>query len=324
MLMSQQCNNADLAFSTLAVKENRTDEFPSLAGMTSFPLMPIQGPIPFPPRKKRRTSPRWPWFVLLAFALSALALVGWVASDWSLLVKDTPGARARWALVLAGEGTEADRTQAGLALIQTGRVDSLVVSGTPVVGSLFSSAILLSALPQETDVRRRVLEAQHTSRSTVEEAQALIPMLQALGADTVVLVTSNFHTRRAASVFQAIAPEGMHFLPISSPSFYFAQGWSSREGAKAWLLEWTKTLWWHLKDRWSTLPLQANAAKVVRFPEAGRLGEPCPICPAPTVCPPAPTCPQVAATPEPKPEPKPAARKLDKPKKKKDKAAAKR
>jgi len=272
--------------------------------------MPIQGPIPFPPKKRRRSWPRWPLYVAGTLALAVAGLAAWIACDWSLLVQDTPKARARWTLVLAGEGTDAERTIMGLNLIKEGRSDSLLVSGTPVVADLFTSSVLLSGLPQETETRRRVLEAHHGSHSTTQEAQVLIPALQGLGADTVLLVTSDFHTRRAAAIFKAIAPKGMVFLPVSARNTEFSSGWDSREGAKLWLLEWSKTLWWNLVDRWSSLPLQPQAASLLRHPETGRLGAPCPVCPAPVVCPAAPACPQVEAAP------KPEARRAEKPKEK--------
>ena len=285
--------------------------------------MPIQGPIPFPPQKRRRSWPRWPLYTAGALGLALAGLAAWIACDWNLLVHDTPKARARWTLVLAGEGTDAERTSLGLNLLKEGRTDSLLISGTPVVADIYTSSVLLSGLPQETQMRRRVLEAHHGSHSTVAEAQALIPALQGLGADTVLLVTSDFHTRRAAAIFKAIAPRGMVFLPVSARNSEFAAGWDSREGAKLWLLEWSKTLWWNLVDRWSTLPLLPQATVLQRFPETGRLGAPCPVCPPPVVCPAAPTHPQVAAPPKPeghrteKPKEKPKSEKKskDKPRK---------
>lgn len=300
--------------------------------------MPIQGPIPFPPKKPRsHRAPRRRWTLLLPSALLLLisGLGAWAACDWSLLVRDTPGARARWALTLAGEGSEADRIQAGLALLASSRADSLALSGTPIVSGLHTSTVLLSRLASELETRRRILELRHESHSTAEEAQALIPLLHSFGADTVLLVTSSYHTRRAASIFNAIAPTGMVFLPVAAPNTAFAKGWGDREAAKLWLLEWSKTLWWHLVDRWSTFPLRPDRAWSVRFPEAGKLSAFCPApepqaCPAPPPCPePAPaTAPVAPPKSERKPEPKSSAREAtSKPKEKakptKEKASSK-
>jgi hypothetical protein len=258
--------------------------------------------------------------------ISGLGL--WAACDWSLLVRDTPGARARWTLVLAGEGSEADRIQAGLALLAQSRTDSLALSGIPLVGTIHTSTILLSSLAPELETRRRILELRHSSHSTAEEAQALIPLLHSFGADTVLLVTSSYHTRRAASVFAHLAPKGMVFLPIAAPNPIFAKGWGDREAAKLWLLEWSKTLWWHLVDRWSALPLRPDRSWSVRFPEAGKLGETCPVCPAVPVCPAPAPCPEPRTPPAPerKPESKASLREnkpKDKAKPTKDKAPTK-
>lgn len=286
--------------------------------------MPIQGPIPFPPKKqrtRRTVRRRWPLYALLGLCAALAGLLTWVVCDWSLLVRDTPGVRSRWALTLAGEGSEADRIQTGLALLAQSRADSLALSGTPIVGTLHTSTLLLSTVAPANETRRRLIELRHNSHSTAEEAQALIPVLHSLGADTVLLVTSNFHTRRAAAIFNHIAPKGMVFLPVSAPNQAFAHGWSDREGAKLWVLEWSKTLWWHLVDRWSSLPLRPDRASTVRYPDAGHLSEICPVCPAPVACPAPPPCPEPKAAPA--PERKPAAKPEAKPEKPKSKEKAK-
>jgi len=275
--------------------------------------MPIQGPIPFPLRKPRKKSARriWPLLVTLGAFLCVLAAILTAALRWDLLVEDTPGAHARWSLVLAGEGGgDADRTSHALQLLRDHRTDSVVLSGTPLINDLWMSSILAAHLPQSTEEKRRVLELHHNSHSTLEEARALIPQLRAIGADTILLVTSNYHTRRAASIFRSVANGDPVILPVASNCKPFQNGWSDREGAKIWLNEWSKTLWWHLVDHWSDKSLIPNAAVTLRYPETGKLGILAPACPLPQPCPAAPACPQ-AKSETPKSE-----RKSEKPKEK--------
>ena len=269
--------------------------------------MPIQGPIPVSPRRarRRRSFPLWPLLIAAAIVLVPLfvagAAFGWAATHWQALVEDTPGARARWAVTLAGEGNgEVDRTDRAIELLKQHRVDSIVTSGTPVVANTFISSVILSGEPLSTEERQHFLEGRHLSSSTLEEARALVPALRALGADTVLLITSNFHSHRAATIFRAVAQGKPVIIPVASNWTRFGNGWKDREAAKTWFMEWSKTLWWFLIDRRGDLSLHEGAAQIVRYPEAGKVGSSsadCPVCPAPKPC------------PERKPEPKAPAKK---------------
>jgi uncharacterized SAM-binding protein YcdF (DUF218 family) len=59
----------------------------------------------------------------------------------------------------------------------------------------------------------------------------------------VLLVTSNYHTRRAANLFRAAAPD-LTFIPIAAPDQDFSPDswWRSRQGQKTFLMEWEKTV----------------------------------------------------------------------------------
>lgn len=257
--------------------------------------MPIQGPIPVSPRRarRRRSFPLWPLLIVAAIVLVPLlvagAAFGWAATHWQALVEDTPGARARWAVTLAGEGNgQVDRTDRAIELLKQHRVDSVLTSGTPIVANTFISSVILSGEPLSNEERQHFLEGRHLSSSTLEEARALVPALRSLGADTVLLITSNFHSRRAAMIFRAVAQGKPVIIPVASNWTRFGNGWKDREAAKTWFMEWSKTLWWFLIDRRGDLSLHEGAAQIVRYPEAGKVGNSsadCPVCPAPKPCP---------------------------------------
>ncbi len=266
--------------------------------------MPIQGPIPFPPRRQgarrcRRSFPLWPVFTVLAVVLVPLLGFGawfwWSATHWESLVENTPGAHAHWAVTLAGEGDgSADRTECAMDLLRQGRVENVVISGTPIIASTYMSTVILAGEPLSAEERRHFLEARHASQNTVDEARALVPAMRSLGADTVLLVTSNFHSRRAADIFRTVSQGKPVFIPVASDWQAFHLGWKSRQAAKTWFMEWCKTLWWKLVEKRAPHPLRVGDAIIVRYPEAGdlsALGAGAP--------------PVTEAVLEPKPEPKP-------------------
>lgn len=63
----------------------------------------------------------------------------------------------------------------------------------------------------------------------------------------VLLVTSNYHTRRAAHFLRTEAP-WLQVAVTAAPDPFFKPGswWKTRNGKKTFLLEWTKTIteWW--------------------------------------------------------------------------------
>src|SRR5437868_13257733 len=83
--------------------------------------------------------------------------------------------------------------------------------------------------------------AEHSAHSTAEEAQVIVKKLRHEGFKTIELVTSDYHTRRAAKIFRAAAPD-LTFIVVAAPDENFSANgwWHSREGQKTFLYEWEK------------------------------------------------------------------------------------
>jgi uncharacterized SAM-binding protein YcdF (DUF218 family) len=64
-----------------------------------------------------------------------------------------------------------------------------------------------------------------------------------MGVKRVLLVTSNYHTRRAGWIFRRAAPE-MEIFVVAAPDEYFRpeDWWKSREAEKTFAFEWMKTV----------------------------------------------------------------------------------
>ncbi len=87
--------------------------------------------------------------------------------------------------------------------------------------------------------------------STLGEAGDVSRCLQSLGAHRVLIVTSEFHTRRARLIFRHRLPQ----YQFSVAAAQDAQGlgnawWTNREWAKTTFEEWSKLVWWEAVDRW--------------------------------------------------------------------------
>ena len=71
----------------------------------------------------------------------------------------------------------------------------------------FTGDLAVDFLVKQGYPRSLFLTVPLSARSTVDEARAMGPLFHRLGAKRIILVTSNFHSRRAKEVFRLFLPE---------------------------------------------------------------------------------------------------------------------
>jgi hypothetical protein len=87
--------------------------------------------------------------------------------------------------------------------------------------------------------------------STKAEAEDVSRCLQPLAAHRVLIVTSEFHTRRSLMIFRHRLPQYQYSIAAArNPEQFGEAWWTNREWAKTTLDEWMKLLWWEAVDRW--------------------------------------------------------------------------
>jgi uncharacterized SAM-binding protein YcdF (DUF218 family) len=105
----------------------------------------------------------------------------------------------------------------------------------------------LESLPEAN----RVSVCRIEGFSTFAEADDVSRCLQSLGAHRVLIVTSDFHTRRALAIFRHRLPQYQFSVAAArGPGSFGDAWWTNREWAKITLDEWMKTLWFEAVDRW--------------------------------------------------------------------------
>lgn len=252
---------------------------------------------------------------------------------------DAGSSHARWTLVLDGWVPRGERAARGLDLARSGRTDSVLISGSQVAPGVWASLFQLRALSPDSSLAGRIGELRHDATSTSEEVRAATAFFRSRGVDTVFLVTSDYHTDRAASIAERVAQGKPVYLAVPAHEARFTKGWT-RERLKTWLLESTKRLTWFGVERWLTEPLATGDSLPTTWstalgPEAGHSSlfdpppAPPPVCPPPVVCPVCPAPEPEAARPpppavaepanarKPEPTPKSAAKPVAKPAEKK-------
>lgn len=87
--------------------------------------------------------------------------------------------------------------------------------------------------------------------STKDEARESAACLAQGPSSRILLVTSEFHTRRALSIFKKEVPGHEYSVAAAfNPSQFGVKWWEHREWAKTNLGEWTRLIWWEAVDRW--------------------------------------------------------------------------
>ncbi|HZD33315.1 MAG TPA: YdcF family protein [Candidatus Angelobacter sp.] len=184
--------------------------------------------------------------VLLAVLLPSLLAFRYAGSG---LVVNTPK-HADLIVVLAGDDNDV-RYWRGVELMHEGWAPKLMLDVVAKAQTFGNRNIDLA----QNFINRTTL-GQSTIcpiylNSTYGEAQHLADCLRDTGVKSVLVVTSEYHTRRALEILQKRLPQyriSMYAAP--DPTFFGQKWWQSREWAKTTLAEWQRYLWWRLVDRW--------------------------------------------------------------------------
>ena len=181
-----------------------------------------------------------------------LVIVGLVVIVW-LLAGDIARAPARFldigvapekadaAVVLAG-GWSGERVLAGADLVKQGFVPLVLLSGPKMYYERPECDYSIPyAVEHGYPAKSFACVPMSGVYSTRAEAEAMLAEIHKRGLKKILLVTSNYHTRRATRFFRKQAP-GVEFVPIAVPprTFQLDRWYEQREGWKTLLLEWTK------------------------------------------------------------------------------------
>lgn len=181
--------------------------------------------------------------MLLVFAFVGSLLLAWApVATWlgRCLVHDEQPVKADAAVVLGGD-RDGLRTVTAARLVQQGFVPYVLLSGPVILGGHESDLMLAYALKQGFPASY-FQAVPDTADSTRDEAKAFREEFRRRGIHRVLIVTSNFHTRRAYYLFHLINPElEIHTVAAPDPRFTPQDWWKTRIGQKTFALEWLKT-----------------------------------------------------------------------------------
>ena len=160
------------------------------------------------------------------------------------MIRADQPAHADYAVVLAGDHF-GHRIMMGGYLVRQGFVRKAIVSGPVGCYGFAESDLAVNFAVKHGYPEDYFIKSPNAATSTQDEAKLLTSELRRMGAHSFLLVTSDFHTRRAGSYFRPMAnANGLEMRVIAAPDENFRQNswWRNREGQKVFFMEWTKTL----------------------------------------------------------------------------------
>ena len=180
--------------------------------------------------------------VAILIVLAAATHAWWLAALGRQLVRDDGPAHADIAVVLAGD-YYGNRILRAAELVKQGYVPNVLVSGPHLLYGFYECDLEIPFAVKRGYPESWFIREPNEALSTRDEAAAILADLRRRGVHRFLLVTSDFHTARAARIYRAAAPD-LDMRVVAAPDRYFqADGWwHNREGRKIFVVEWMKTV----------------------------------------------------------------------------------
>ena len=179
----------------------------------------------------------------------SLLLLWMLARSGRFLVVDEPQ-KSDTILVLAGETDR--RPSRALDLLAQGYATHIVLD-VPATATAYGTTYVdlarrwAGALPQASLITICPIYGLSTKAEAVEADGCI----RKAGGSSILIVTSDFHTRRALSIFRhEIKGRPFSVAAARDPEQFGELWWRHRQWAKTNVDEWLRLLWWELVDRW--------------------------------------------------------------------------
>jgi uncharacterized SAM-binding protein YcdF (DUF218 family) len=183
-----------------------------------------------------------------ALLLTVLLLL-FAANAGKLLVVDQPQV-SDVIVVLAGE-TDTRPTHA-LKLLNEGYAPRILLD-VPAGAKIYNSTNLelaqkyVQSLPEASSINICPIQGL----STRDESHDVQNCLSMQPSQKVLIVTSDFHTRRSLSIFRLELPTRSFSVAAATDSTQFGvDWWTHRQWAKTCFDEWLRLFWWSAIERW--------------------------------------------------------------------------
>lgn len=167
------------------------------------------------------------------------AWLGWLGHA---LIQEDPLFKADVIAVLAGD-TVGERITRAVELAQQQWAPRILVSSAGPNFDTSEGELAIQYAVRRGSSRDLFELITHEADSTKEEAVILAAECRRRGVKKLLLVTSDYHTRRAGNIFRSVAPDiEVRTVGSKTKSFNPDTWWTVRPSRKVWLMEAMKTV----------------------------------------------------------------------------------
>lgn len=195
-------------------------------------------------------------------------ILRFAAESW---VVDEPAGHADALVVLSDDNFYADRATHAAQLFREGVAPTVVASGRKLRPNAGISELMEHDLIERGVPKERIVRLSHDADSTREEAATVTKLAEERHWKSLVVVTSNYHTRRARYIYSRVAPAGIAVRVVSARdgSFDPERWWEKRESVKLFVRELAgmAVAFWELRR-----PEKAEAMALARSRNARKHG----------------------------------------------------
>ena len=137
-------------------------------------------------------------------------------------------------IVLSDDNFYADRATRAAELLREGKAPVVVASGRRLRPSAGIAELMEHDLVERGVPRDKIVRFAHDADGTREEAEALARFAKERKWRSVIVVTSNYHTRRARYIFRRVFPQDIEVRVASARDGDFdpQRWWEKRKSVK--------------------------------------------------------------------------------------------
>lgn len=225
-------------------------------------------------------------FILLLCAAIYLVRVPLLRMLGGFWIVSAAPSNADAIVILSDDDFTADRASRAAELYHSGWAPRIVASGRRLRPYASIAELMQHDLETRGVPKKAIVPFAHDAQDTLEELRDINDFVQEHHWTQIMIVTSNYHTRRTRYLARHIFPRAMQVQVVSAPDVNYDPDswWRTREGLKHFLHEtlgYLVAMWevHHLKPRNQQQPIpgkvragfpswQSNLARIVYTPGA--------------------------------------------------------
>jgi uncharacterized SAM-binding protein YcdF (DUF218 family) len=183
-------------------------------------------------------------------------------------VVDEPAAQSDALVVLGDDNYAGDRSFHAAELYREGVAPIVVASGRMLRHNSGLAEIMQRDLESFGVPSASIVPLANRAENTREEAGEVAKLIRARGWKRVIIVTSNYHTRRTRFIYSRVLPSNVTFRVSSARDSDFdpSHWWQTRLGQKLFFNEIVGTVvaWWELRGA----PASQNESALIIVPSS--------------------------------------------------------